>query len=101
MQINVNTVNLDWQFKKANRYLPVRLSTTTFITANGLFKETKKCAYVDMITNLVLSLILVHFLGIAGVLIATVISMFIAEYIMKSVILFKHVLKKNVYKFFS
>lgn len=30
MQINVNTVNLDWQFKKAKRYLPVRLSTTTF-----------------------------------------------------------------------
>ncbi len=30
MQINVNTANLDWQFKKASRYLPVRLSSTTF-----------------------------------------------------------------------
>lgn len=29
MQINVNTANLDCQFKKANKYLPVRLSTTS------------------------------------------------------------------------
>jgi hypothetical protein len=30
MQINVNTTNVDWQFKQAPKYLPVRLSTTFF-----------------------------------------------------------------------
>jgi len=30
MQININTANCDWQFEKAKRYLPVRLSTTYF-----------------------------------------------------------------------
>ncbi len=30
MQININTNHFDWQFKKAERYLPVRLSTTAF-----------------------------------------------------------------------
>lgn len=30
MQINVNTSNVDLKFEKANRYLPVRLSTTHF-----------------------------------------------------------------------
>ena len=30
MQINLHTANVDWCFKKANRYLPVRLSTTFF-----------------------------------------------------------------------
>ncbi|MBR0263606.1 MAG: hypothetical protein IJQ60_06965 [Prevotella sp.] len=30
MQININTNHFDWQFEIANRYLPVRLSTTTF-----------------------------------------------------------------------
>jgi len=30
MQINVSTSNVDWEFEKASRYLPVRLSTTHF-----------------------------------------------------------------------
>lgn len=30
MQINVSTSNVDWEFEQANRYLPVRLSTTHF-----------------------------------------------------------------------
>ena len=30
MQINVSTSNVDWNFEIANRYLPVRLSTTHF-----------------------------------------------------------------------
>lgn len=30
MQININDMTIDWQFKKASQYLPVRLSTTYF-----------------------------------------------------------------------
>lgn len=30
MQINVSTSNVDWVFEQANRYPPVRLSTTHF-----------------------------------------------------------------------
>ncbi|MBR5551908.1 MAG: hypothetical protein IKV83_08335 [Muribaculaceae bacterium] len=30
MQININDMAIYWQFKKANKYLPVRLSTTFF-----------------------------------------------------------------------
>lgn len=30
MQININNTAIDWQFKKAKKYLPVRLSTTYF-----------------------------------------------------------------------
>ena len=30
MQININDMTIDWQFQKANKYLPVRLSTTHF-----------------------------------------------------------------------
>lgn len=30
MQININNMAIDWQFKKAKKYLPVRLSTTYF-----------------------------------------------------------------------
>lgn len=30
MQININDMTIDWEFKKASKYLPVRLSTTYF-----------------------------------------------------------------------
>ena len=30
MQININDTTIDWQFQKASKYLPVRLSTTFF-----------------------------------------------------------------------
>ena len=30
MQININNMIVDWQFQKASRYLPVRLSTVYF-----------------------------------------------------------------------
>ena len=30
MQININDMTIDWQFQKASKYLPVRLSTTFF-----------------------------------------------------------------------
>ncbi len=30
MQINIDDTTIDWEFKKAKRYLPVRLSTTFF-----------------------------------------------------------------------
>lgn len=78
----------------------IKLSTTTFVTSTGLFKETKKCAFADMFINLILSLILVHYLGIAGVLIATVISTFVSEYVMKTIVLYKHVFKKDVISYF-
>lgn len=30
MQININNTAIDWEFEKASKYLPVRLSTTYF-----------------------------------------------------------------------
>lgn len=30
MQININDMTIDWEFEKASKYLPVRLSTTFF-----------------------------------------------------------------------
>lgn len=62
----------------------IKMSTTLFVSAGGLYKETQYCALVDTITNLVLSLVLAHYLGISGVLIATTISVLIAECILKT-----------------
>ena len=77
-----------------------KLATTTFITSAGLFKETKICAYLDIVINLTLSLILVRTFGIAGVVFATAISQIICEYIMKTIILFKHFFHKGYLRYF-
>ena len=73
----------------------VKLNTTLFVSAGGLYKETKYCAMVDTCVNLVLSLSLVHFIGISGVLFATAFSVFIAEYILKTIVVHKNVFNKS------
>ena len=78
----------------------IKETIACFVTAAGLFKETKKCAITDTIVNLVLSLTLVYKFGIPGVLFATAISIFIAEFIMKNLVLHKHIFKKSVKCFY-
>ena len=69
----------------------IKLNTVLYVTAGGLYKETRHCAVVDTITNLVLSLTLVHIIGMSGVLFATSFSVFISEYILKTIVVHKHV----------
>ena len=78
----------------------VKLNTTMFVSAGGLYKETKHCAIVDTCVNLVLSLSLVHFIGISGVLFATAISVFIAEYILKTKVVHKYIFNKSPSHYF-
>lgn len=78
----------------------IKQPVVTYITAAGLFKETKICALTDTIVNLILSLTLVWIIGIPGVLIATAVAVFIAEYIMKGVILYKTVFKMEPKKYY-
>ena len=69
----------------------IKIDTTVFVNAGGLFKETKICALVDTIVNFVLSISLVFVFGMSGVLFATCISVFIAEYIMKTIVIHKYI----------
>lgn len=78
----------------------IKLDTTMFVSAGGLYKETKYCAMVDTIINLVLSLILIHIIGISGVLFATAISVFIAEYILKTIVVHKNIFNNTPKDYF-
>ena len=86
----------------------IKIPTTTFVTSAGLFKETKISALCDTIINLILSLTLIFKVGISGVVFATAFSAFVAEYIMKTNVLYKNVFKniscfdfyKKNFKFF-
>ena len=77
-------------------YNTIRVPLLNFTTASGLFKETKICPILESIINLTLSLIFVRKFGIPGVLIATLISLICSEYLIKPVILYKKVFKRNV-----
>ncbi len=78
----------------------VKMDTTLFVSAGGLYEETKQCALTDTIVNLVLSLILVNYLGIAGVLIATAISVFVSEYTYKTIVVFQKIFKVSYLSYF-
>ena len=78
----------------------IKMSTRLFVSAGGLYKETKYCAITDTIINLVLSLTLVNYIGISGVIIATTISVFISEYILKTNVVHKYIFKKSSKTYF-
>lgn len=61
----------------------IKINTTMFVAAGGLYKETQYCAIIDTTVNLILSFTLLHLIGLSGVLIATAVAAFIAEYILK------------------
>lgn len=73
----------------------IKSPTTTFVTAAGLFKETKVCALTDTLINLTLSILLVFKFGISGVIVATTISAFIAEICMKTSVVYKNIFSKK------
>ena len=78
----------------------IKMDTNLFINAAGLYKETKHCAITDTIINLILSLTLVKIIGIPGVLIATAVSVMIAEYILKTRVVYKNIFKTSPSEYF-
>ena len=82
-------------------YQVIRIPLKVFILSSGKFKETKNFVILEIIINLTLSLILVNYMGISGVLIATIISLFIADFLTKPFVICKQVLDikaKDYYK---
>lgn len=79
----------------------IKLAINVFVNADGLFKETKYCTLTDTIINLILSLVLVNYFGIVGVLLATCISTFISEYCLKSYVVYKKVFDKNPMSYYG
>lgn len=55
----------------------IRLPYSGLTLAAGHFKETRKGAWIETLTNIIISTILVNFFGLLGVAIGTLIAMFI------------------------
>lgn len=76
-------------------YELVSVPLKTYTLSSGLFKEIKNYLIAQSIINLLLSLILVNFMGIKGVLVATLISYVIADFIPKTSIIHKHIFEES------
>lgn len=70
------------------------------INSKGLFKETKTAIILESILNLTISLILVHYMGIAGVLIGTIVSKLLTTFVMQPRYLYKNIFNQKVYSYF-
>ena len=70
------------------------------INSKGLFKETKFASILEAIINLLLSLILIHKLGIAGVLIGTIVAKFVSSTILNSRYIYKNIFNNKPIKYY-
>lgn len=77
-------------------YSIIRTVFNIFVTAAGLFKETIICVYLEIGINLILSLVLINYMGITGVILATAIAYIVSEYIVKPSILNKNIFHKKI-----
>lgn len=75
----------------------IRLPYSSITLAAGHFKETKKGAWIEVITNILLSIILVFKYGIIGVAIGTLVAMLIRtiEFVYHTN---KYILNRNVFE---
>ena len=81
-------------------YSIIRIVLNTFVGAMALYKETLICTCMEIVINLVVSLTLVNKLGIAGLLIGTLLSMVISEYLIKPFVLNKKIFKSNIFIYY-
>lgn len=79
----------------------IKISLDTYIKASGEFKSVRNCAIYQSVVNLLLSLILIHFYGIAGVLFATVFAFVTGNFVHYPKIISKKIINDaplNYYK---
>lgn len=70
------------------------------INSKGLFKETKIATIFEAILNLVISLTLIRFVGLAGVLLGTAISYLLTSFIQNASYIYKNIFKQSQWKYF-
>lgn len=93
------TVALACLFSASLFYQIIKTPLKVYTFASGMFEQVKKYVILECIINFSLSIILVNFLGIPGVLVATITSFIIADYIPKSLVIHRKLLGKGSKKY--
>lgn len=71
-----------------------------YLDGNGLFHECRVWFVVEALGNLSLNFVLGYYLGITGILLATIITIVLFNFICRTNILFKHYFKRSIKEFY-
>lgn len=82
-------------------YRIIRNGLNTFVAAAGLYKETIKNTYLESTINLILSIVLVKYLGIFGILLGTTAACILSEYCIKPRLLNKKIFKSQNFSYYK
>lgn len=74
--------------------------TTSFRNAYGLFWKAKYRPIIMVVINIIVSIVLVHFMGIAGVVLGTIISRMITVVWLDPYIVYRYGFKRNPKRYF-
>jgi O-antigen/teichoic acid export membrane protein len=94
--------NVAFIFILINFYLNgMRTAISTFKNKAGLFVQDKYAPLFEGLINLIFSLILVKYLGLAGIFLGTAISTLSTVFWTQPVIVYKNVFKRSVWSYFK
>ncbi|OKL36567.1 lipopolysaccharide biosynthesis protein [Domibacillus mangrovi] len=81
--------------------LGMRTAIATFKNKAGLFVQDKYVPIFEGLINLIISLLLVKYFGLAGIFMGTIISTLSTVFWTQPVIVYKHVFKQSVWPYFK
>lgn len=85
-----------------NLYLTgMRSSILTFKTKSGIFKEDKFNPVIEGIINLVVSIVLVQYIGLKGILLGTTISTICTQIWLPAKLVYNKIFEKSVIEYFK
>ena len=79
----------------------LRTSITTFKTKGGIFVQDKYMPLIEAAVNLGASLILVKYLGLAGIFLGTTISTLVTVFWKAPILVYKHIFKIPAWSYFK
>lgn len=93
--VNYLSTSLAILITLAEAFFCIRQPYLTLVQATGYYKETKNGAMVEAVLNLSISLLLVNFIGISGVIIGTLVAN-IFRTTQYAIFISKNILKRNL-----
>ena len=78
----------------AELFYCLRLAYTYLVQATGAFSETKKYYYIEALINIIMSVILVNWFGLVGIVIGTLLAMAYRTIVFAKYV-YKHILERN------
>lgn len=81
-------------------YYIIRMPLQTYVTSAGLYRETRHLPIIEIVVNLSLSIFLIRYIGVAGVLYATFIAYLVSDYFIKPRIIYQKLFTDSYWSYY-